>query len=107
METKKQSITVENQATQECYMKPLTVHASECHKLMTNPQKKSDELALTTKTWLKEEAVAQVLGLRKTVITKPILKGLVCEGKSIDLYNQVMHTNYKKNETTKIGRAHV
>ena len=101
MKTNNQSFTAENQATQECYTKPLTVYASECHKLMTNPQNKSDELALTTKTWLKEEAVAQVLGLRKTVVTKPIIKGLVCEGKSIDLYNKVMHTNYKKNGVTR------
>lgn len=87
-------------AVQESYIKPLTVYASECHKLMMKPQKLKDGLALTTKTWLKEEAVAQVLGLRKTVVTRQIIKGLVCEGKSIDLYNQVMKTNYPKNIKT-------
>lgn len=101
MEIKKQSITDENQVTQESHMKPLIVYASECHKLMTNPQKKSDQLSLTTKAWLKEEAVAEVLGMRKIVVTRQIIKGLVCEGNSIDLYNQVMHTNYKKNEVTR------
>ena len=101
METNNQSFTDEKQVTQEGYSKPLIVYASECHKLMTNPQKKSDQLSQTTKTWLKEEAVAEVLGLRKTVITKHIIKGLVCEGNSIDLYNEVMHTNYKKNEVTR------
>ena len=100
MKTNNQSITNEQQTTLERYKKPLTVYASECHKLMTKPQKLKDELSQTTKTWLKEEAVAQVLGLRKIVVTRPIIKGLVCEGKSIELYNQVMHTNYMKNETT-------
>ena len=77
--------------------KPLTVRASDCHKLMTNPRNKGDELSETTKTWLKEKAVEAVLGLRKTVATKPMIKGLVCEQQSIDLYNKVMQSNYKKN----------
>lgn len=86
---------------QRTHLKPLIVHASECHMLMTNPRRKSDELAETTKTWLKEKAVEQVLGLRKTVATKPMIKGTVCEQKSIDLFNQVMLTQYTKNNVTK------
>lgn len=81
--------------------KPLTVHASLCHKLMVTPKAKNQQLGQTTKTWLKEEAVAQVLGLRNTVVTKHIAKGLACEGKSIDLYNKVMRTNYTKNYETR------
>ena len=101
METNNQTFTNNSQATQQSYNKPLIVYASECHKIMTQPQKLKDELSQTTKTWLKEEAVAEVLGMRKIVLTKPIIKGMMCEGNSIDLYNQVMHTNYKKNEVTK------
>ncbi len=81
--------------------KPLIVHASDCYKLMTNPRHKSDELSETTKTWLKEKAVEEVLGLRKEVATKPMIKGLMCEQQSIDLYNKVMQSNYKKNNATK------
>ena len=88
-------------AAQKSHLKPLKVHATDCYKLMTNPQRKSDELAETTKTWLKEKAVEEILGLRKTVITKPILKGILCEHNSIDLYNKVMQSNLKKNNTTK------
>ena len=61
------------------YLTPLVVHASECHKLMTNPRRKSDELSETTKTWLKEKAVEAVLGFRKNITTKPMIKGTVCE----------------------------
>ena len=83
------------------YLTPLVVHASECHKLMTNPRRKSDELSETTKTWLKEKAVEAVLGFRKNITTKPMIKGTVCEDNSIDLYNTVMLTKYKKNSVTK------
>ena len=80
---------------------PLIVRASECYKLMTNPRNKGDELSETTKTWLKEKAVEAVLGLRKEIATKPMIKGIVCEQQSIDLYNKVMLTNYSKNNITK------
>lgn len=81
--------------------KPLIVHASECYKLMTTPRRKSDELSETTKTWLKEKAVEEALGLRKTIATKPMIKGTVCEHQSIDLYNKVMLTHHKKNSISK------
>ena len=87
--------------TNNNHLLALKVHATDCHKLMTNPQKKGEELSETTKTWLKEKAVEEVLGLRKTVTTKPILKGILCEQNSIELYNTVMQSNYQKNETTK------
>ena len=87
--------------TNNNHLLTLTVHASDCHKLMTNPQKKGNELSETTKTWLKEKAVEEVLGLRKTVVTKPMLKGILCEHESIELYNTVMQSKYKKNEITK------
>ena len=79
----------------------LTVPANECMHLMTNPRSKTDHLAETTKTWLKEKAVEQVLGLKKTVETKQMKKGTMCLPHSIDLYNQVMHTTYTQNKRTK------
>lgn len=88
-------------SAQKSFLKPLVVHASECYKLMTNPQRKSNELSETTKTWLKEKAVEEVLGLRKMIATKPMIKGTLCKNKSIDLYNTVMLTDYKKNSITK------
>ena len=81
--------------------KALRVHARDCHKLMTNPRNKSDELSETTKSWLKEMAIKEVLGLRKIVDTKPMIKGVLCVNESIDLYNTVMQTNYIKNSLTK------
>ena len=92
-------MTPNNKPTTE--IKQLIVHASECHKLMTNPKRKGDELSETTKKWLKEKAVEEVLGLRKKITTKPMIKGTVCEQKSIDLYNKVMLTNYQKNSLSK------
>ena len=101
MNTKNRSITDETPAAQNGYLKPLKVHADECHKLMTSPRNKGDELSETTKTWLKEKAIEEVLGMRNIVATKPMMKGIVCEYESIDLYNKVMRSKYKKNSVTK------
>lgn len=101
IETMSRSITDEKPTAKIIYLNPLIVHASECHKLMTNSRKKEDELSETTKTWLKEKAVEEVLGLRKKIATKPMIKGVVCELNSIDLYNKVMLTDYEKNRVTK------
>ncbi len=105
METNNRSITDENALVQKRYLKSLIVHASDCYKLMTNPLRKSDELSETTKTWLKEKAVEEVLGLRKQVDSKPMIKGTLCKDDSIDLYNNVMGTNYKKNSIIKERHA--
>lgn len=82
-------------------VKTLLVHARDCHKLMTNPRNKNDELSETTKSWLKEMAVEEVLGLRKIVDAKPMIKGVLCKPASIDLYNTVMETNFIQNSLTK------
>ena len=81
--------------------KPLIVGASDCYKLMTNPRSKEDELSETTKSWLKELAVEEVLGIRNSVDTKPMMKGALCVHESVDLYNQVMTSGYKKNSVTR------
>lgn len=78
----------------------LTVSASDCFKLMTNPRSKRDELSETTKSWLKEMAIETVLGLRKTVDARPLIKGQMCVLQSIELYNRVMNTRFKRNNTT-------
>ena len=100
MKTKKVSITREKHATQHNYLKPLIVHASECYKMMTNPRNKSDELSETTKTWLKEKAVEELLCLRNSVNTQPIMKGEICKQDSIDFYNKVKRKGYKRNSVT-------
>ena len=81
--------------------KPLIVAARDCYKLMTNPRSKEDELSETTKSWLKELAVEEVLGIRNSVDTKPMMKGALCVHESVDLYNQVMTSGYKKNSVTR------
>lgn len=81
--------------------KALIVHARDCYKLMTTPRNKGDELSDTTKTWLKEKAVEEVLGIRKEIESKPMMKGALCVPDSIELYNQVMRTGLKKNSATR------
>ena len=98
MKTDSKFVIDQNMKDQMSYIKPLIVNAGECYKLMTNPQKKSDELSETTKTWLKEKALTQVLGIQSTAVTKHYIKGMMCIQKSIDLYNQVMRTNHKESE---------
>lgn len=101
MNANNKSNTDEKQAPQNSFLKPLIVRASECYKLMTKARNKGDELSETTKTWLKEKAVEEVLGLKKIVDTKPMMKGTLCVQESINLYNKVMQTNYKRNNATK------
>lgn len=101
MRNKKLARTIKPVPTLKECLKPLVVHASDCHKLMTNPQRKSDELSETTKTWLKEKAVERILGLRKKVATKPMMKGILCEPKAIELYNMINTSELKKNCETK------
>ena len=67
MNANNKSNTDEKQAPQNSFLKPLIVRASECYKLMTKARNKGDELSETTKTWLKEKAVEEVLGLKKIV----------------------------------------
>ena len=93
--------TDEIHTRQHNYVKALMVHARDAYKLMTNPRNKGDELSETTKSWLKEMAIEEVLGLRKIVDAKPMIKGVMCVNESIDLYNTVMQTNYLKNSLTK------
>ena len=88
-------------ALQQSYANQLMVHARDCHKLMTNPRSKSDELSETTKSWLKEMAVEEMLGLRKIVDAKPMIKGMLCKDDSIDLYNTVMETHFTQNSITR------
>ena len=101
MKVNTKQIKATNTAVETDYLKPLVVRASDCYKLMTNPAKKSSTLSQTTKAWLKEEAVAQVLGIKKTVLTKAIVKGVVCEFDSINLFNKVMDTNYHPSFETR------
>lgn len=100
MKTENISIQSENAIAQKSYLQPLIVHARDCHKLMTSPRSKSDELSETTKTWLKELAIEEMLGLRKIVEAKPMIKAMLCKDVSIDLLNTVMDSDYRKNNIT-------
>ena len=88
-------------ALQQSCANQLMVQARDCHKLMTNPRSKSDELSETTKTWLKELAIEEMLGLRKIIDAKPMIKGVLCKDDSIDLYNTVMETHFTQNSITR------
>lgn len=58
-------------------------------------------LSAGAKTELKSIAKEFVYGFHKVVTTKYMSKGLAVEDKCIELYNNVLFTNYKKNKIRK------
>lgn len=86
-------------------MNDLIVRASESYKMMTKSRTKSDPLGETTKTWLKEKAVQEVLGYRPDISNKYMDKGIKMEGAnsedtgtSMELLHTVYFESYKKHE---------
>lgn len=68
-------------------------------KLMTNPRSKSEVLSETAKSYIKQLAKENFYKYKTTIETKQMRKGIDFEHESIELLNNVMLKNLKKNET--------
>jgi hypothetical protein len=71
--------------------------ASSLADIMTDPKEKHEILSKGAKTHLEKIAKEFVYGFDEVITGKFMEKGLIVEPESIELYNSVFFTNYKKN----------
>lgn len=82
-------------------MDNLKIRCSALGKLMTNPRKKDEILSQTAKTYIRGLVKEIVYNYDPEFTSKETEKGKDVESQSIDLYNEVFFTNYKKNTERK------
>jgi len=71
-------------------------------KLMTEPKSKSEgPLSVGAKTYIRQLAAQEILGIDFEVSSKAMEKGIVCEGESIQLLNSVRGLSLVKNTERK------
>jgi hypothetical protein len=76
----------------------MKIRCSSLGDLMTSPRtKKEGLLSKTAKTMIKQMVREELFSYKKELDNKQMQKGILCEQKSIDLYNTVNFTSYKKN----------
>lgn len=80
-------------------MRNLIVRCSSLSKMMTRA--KEGEIAVGTKTWLKEMVKEEFYEYRKQLDTPAINKGIDLENVSIDLLNEATFNDHVKNEERK------
>jgi hypothetical protein len=61
-------------------------------------RKKDDQLSQTAKTYIELLVKQMVFNYHTEIDSKYLSKGIMVEDQSIDLYNEVFFTNYKKND---------
>lgn len=82
----------------------LLIRASSLGLIMTEPKVKTEVLSVGAKTYIKNLAKQFVYGYEEDVSSKYTEKGLIVENQSIELYNDVNLTNFKKNTERKINQ---
>lgn len=71
-------------------------------KLMTEPKSKSEgPLSVGAKTYIRQLAAQEIFGIDFEVSSKAMEKGIVCEGESIQLLNNVRKLSLVKNTERK------
>ncbi len=68
---------------------------------MTSSRSKSEALSETAKSYIKSIAKQDYFGYTTDLNNKYVTKGIQCEEQSIELLNDVLFTNYEKNEVRK------
>lgn len=79
----------------------IKIRASALGDLMTDPKEKGEILSKGAKTVLSKIAKEFVYGFNEVITNKYLEKGLIVEDQSIELYNSVFFTDYKKNTERK------
>lgn len=79
----------------------IKIRASALGELMTDPREKTEILSKGAKTALDKMAKEFVYGFNEVISGKYMEKGVIVEDQSIELYNSVFFTNYKKNTERK------
>ena len=75
----------------------MKIRCSSLGKIMTNPRKKGEVLSQTAKSYIRDIAKQDFFGYVSELDNKYLDKGNQCEQDSIDLFNAVFFTDYKKN----------
>jgi hypothetical protein len=78
-------------------MRELKIRASAMGKLMTEPKSKSEVLSVGAKTYLRELAAQEILGIDFEVSAKALEKGILCESDAIALVGRVRGLDLEKN----------
>jgi len=79
-------------------MTDINFRASSIGKLMTEPKTKSEgPLSVGAKTYIRELAAQEILGVDFVVSSKPMTKGIECENQAIELLNNVRGVWLTKN----------
>jgi hypothetical protein len=78
-------------------MRELKVRASAMGKLMTEPKSKSEVLSVGAKTYLRELAAQEILGIEFEVSAKTLEKGIICEPGAIAMVGRVRGLDLEKN----------
>ena len=79
----------------------IKIRASGLGDIMTDPKEKSQILSKGAKTVLDKMAKEFVYGFNEVISGKYMDKGIIVEDQSIELYNSVYFTDYKKNTERK------
>ena len=79
----------------------IKIRASALGDLMTAPKEKTEILSKGAKTVLDKMAKEFVYGFNEVISGKYMEKGIIVEDQSIELYNSVFFTDYKKNTERK------
>ena len=75
----------------------LKIRASSIGKLMTEPKSKGEVLSVGAKTYLRELAAQEILGIEFEVSSKEMEKGILCEADAIALVGRVRGLDLSKN----------
>lgn len=79
-------------------MRPLKLRASSVGKIMTEPKSKSETLSVGAKTYLRELAAQDILGIEFEISGKELDKGLLCEDEAIATVGRVRGLELAKNK---------
>jgi len=79
----------------------MLIRCSSLPKIMTASRSKSEALSETAKSYIKSIAKQDYFGYTTELNNKYVTKGIQCEEQSIELLNDVLFTNYEKNEVRK------
>ena len=78
-------------------MRDLRIRCSSIGKLMTEPKTKGEVLSVGAKTYLRELAAQEILGIDFEVSSKQMEKGIQCESEAIALVGRVRGLELAKN----------
>jgi hypothetical protein len=79
----------------------MLIRCSSLPKIMVSSRSKDGGLSETAKSYIKSIAKQDYFGYTTELNNKYVTKGIQCEEQSIELLNDVLFTNYEKNEVRK------